>query len=162
MDIQEQLDQLAQRVDSLSADPKSSHRASPADLQTALQTDSQAGAQTTPTTSPTPQPPTLQVARPSQNVVTMTIGGQTVSLGPHDISEMIDQLAQARTTMLPEVPMTVVPGKPFAATKDPVIASQTVANGEKLLVLRHTGYGWVPFSCSPRMLVDMLAVLSRK
>ena len=141
MDIQKQLDQLAQRVDSLSAD---------------------AGSEVAHTEAPAAQPPTLQIARPAQNVITMTIGGQTVSLNPHDISEMIDQLAQARTTMLPEVPMSVAPGKPFAATKDPIIASQTVGNGEKLLVLRHSGYGWVPFSCSPRMLVDMLAVLSRK
>ncbi|MEJ0003888.1 MAG: hypothetical protein WDN30_10425 [Pararobbsia sp.] len=139
MDIQEQLNQLAARVDSLSTDTE------------------------TPRTDPqAEQPPRLEVARPSQNVVTMTIGGQTISLGPHDISEMIDQLAQARATMLPEVPMTLAPGKPFAATQDPIIASQSVGNGEKLLVLRHTGYGWVPFSCSPRMLVDMLAVLSRK
>jgi hypothetical protein len=141
MDIQKQLDQLAQRVDSLSAD---------------------AGIEASHTEAPAAQPPTLQIARPAQNVITMTIGGQTVSLNPHDISEMIDQLAQARTTMLPEVPMSVAPGKPFAATKDPIIASQTVGNGEKLLVLRHSGYGWVPFSCSPRMLVDLLAVLSRK
>jgi hypothetical protein len=141
MDIQKQLDQLAQRVDSLSAD---------------------AGAETVRAETPAAEPPTLQIARPAQNVITMTIGGQTVSLGPHDISEMIDQLAQARTTMLPEVPMSVAAGKPFAATKDPIIASQTVGNGDKLLVLRHSGYGWVPFSCSPRMLVDLLAVLSRK
>lgn len=144
MDIQQQLDQLAQRVDSLSTDAGAD----------AIKTASPV--------SPVTQPPTLEVTRPAQNVVTMTIGGQTVSLGPHDISEMIDQLAQARATMLPEVPMSVAPGKPFAATKDPLIASQTMGNGEKLLVLRHTGYGWVPFSCSPRMLVDMLAILSRK
>ncbi|CAB3790880.1 hypothetical protein [Pararobbsia alpina] len=141
MDIQKQLDQLAQRVNSLSVD---------------------AAAEAVRTEAPAAQPPRLQIARPAQNVITMTIAGQTVSLGPHDISEMIDQLAQARTTMLPEVPMSVAPGKPFAATKDPLIASQTVGNGEKLLVLRHSGYGWVPFSCSPRMLVDLLAVLSRK
>jgi hypothetical protein len=141
MDIQKQLDQLAERVDSLSADP---------------------AAEVAQTESPATEPPTLQIARPAQNVITMTIGGHTIALGPNDISEMIDQLAQARTTMLPEVPMSVVPGKPFAATKDPVIASQTVGNGDKLLVLRHSGYGWVPFSCSPQMLVDLLAVLSRK
>jgi hypothetical protein len=33
-------------------------------------------------------------------------------------------------------------------------------NGAKLVVLRHTGYGWVPFTFSPNMLVELLAVLS--
>ena len=142
MDIQAQLDELAQRVDNLSAD------AEPAKSGKSEQTAS--------------EPPTLQVARPAQNVITMTIGGQTVALGPNDISEMIDQLAQARATMMPEVPHQVGPGKTFAATKDPLIASQTVANGDKLMLLRHTGFGWVPFSCSPQWLVEMLAILSRK
>jgi hypothetical protein len=149
MDIQKQLDQLAERVDSLAADAGTGVRAA---------TDGEAVRSETPAA----QAPRLQIARPAQNVITMTICGQTVSLNPQDVSEMIDQLAQARTTMLPEVPMSVTAGKPFAATQDPIIASQSVGNGEKLLALRHTGYGWVPFSCSPRMLVDLLAVLSRK
>jgi hypothetical protein len=147
MDIQAQLDELAQRVGNLSADNKATN--TPA---------------STPASTPAApsEPPTLQVARPQQNVITMTIGGQTVALGPNDISEMIDQLAQARATMTPEIPLQVVPGKSFAATKDPVIAAQTVAQGNKLMLLRHTGFGWVPFTCSPQWLAEMLAVLSRK
>ncbi|CAM2153223.1 Phage tail protein [Pararobbsia alpina] len=147
MDIQAQLDELAQRVGNLSADNKATN--APA---------------STPASTPVApsEPPTLQVARPQQNVITMTIGGQTVALGPNDISEMIDQLAQARATMTPEIPLQVVPGKSFAATKDPVIAAQTVAQGNKLMLLRHTGFGWVPFTCSPQWLAEMLAVLSRK
>lgn len=139
MDIQAQLDELAQRVGNLAADGKTQEPSNPPSV-----------------------PPTLQVGRPQQNVITMTIGGQTVALGPQDISEMIDQLAQARATMTPEVPLQVVGGKSFAATKDPVIASQTVAHGNKLMLLRHTGFGWVPFQCSPQWLAEMLATLSRK
>jgi hypothetical protein len=139
MDIQAQLDELAQRVSNLSNESTRGEVPTPAS-----------------------EPPTLQVARPQQNVITMTIGGQTVALGPNDISEMIDQLAQARATMTPEIPHQVAPGKSFAATKDPVIAAQTVANGNKLMLLRHTGFGWVPFTCSPQWLAEMLAVLSRK
>jgi hypothetical protein len=75
---------------------------------------------------------------------------------------MIDQLAQARATMTPEIPHQVAPGKSFAATKDPIIAAQSVAQGNKLMLLRHTGFGWVPFTCSPQWLAEMIAVLSRK
>ncbi|RKP51950.1 hypothetical protein [Pararobbsia silviterrae] len=139
MDIQSQLDELAQRVSDLSSDGK------PADA------------------SPPPStPPTLELARPQQNVITMTIGGQTIALGPHDVSALIDQLAQVRATMTPEVPHQVAPGKTFAATQDPIIASQSGPNGTKLMMLRHTGFGWVPFTCSPQWLVEMLAILSRK
>lgn len=143
MDIQAQLDELAQRVDHLAADGPRAQ---------APESASNGAAQA----------PTLQVGRPQQNVITMTIGDQTVVLGPNDISEMIDQLAQARATMTPEIPSQVAPGKSFAATRDPTIASQTVGNGDKLMLLRHTGFGWVPFHCSPKWLVEMLAVLSRK
>jgi hypothetical protein len=155
MDIQAQLDELAQRVGSLAADgktPEASQSAAPSAAKPAAQSEPQ----------PAAQPPMLQLGRPQQNVITMTIGGQTVALGPQDISEIIDQLAQARATMTPEIPMQVMPGKTFAATRDPLIASQTAANGDKLMMLRHTGFGWVPFACSPQWLVEMLAVLSRK
>ena len=159
MDIQAQLDELAQRVSKLAADGKTQASSNPqSNPQSASQSDSQSNL---PSASPS-EPPTLQVGRPQQNVITMTIGGQTVALGPHDISEMIDQLAQARATMTPEISHQVASGKSFAATKDPIIASQTVAQGNKLMLLRHTGFGWVPFNCSPQWLAEMLATLSRK
>jgi hypothetical protein len=106
--------------------------------------------------------PLLEVGRPSQNEITMTIGGQTVSLHPMQIGQLIEELANARASMQPEPPPGIPPGWRFASTKNPTMAVQKQSNGDRLLVLRHNGHGWVPFTFSPDMVVQMYMMLTQR
>jgi hypothetical protein len=42
------------------------------------------------------------------------------------------------------------------------MAVQKQANGDRLLVMRHTGHGWVPFTFSPDMVVQMYMMLTQR
>jgi hypothetical protein len=105
--------------------------------------------------------PTLRVGRPSQNELTLTIGSQSVTLRPEQIGQLVEELANARASMLPEVPTTIAPGWQFVSTKNPIVAVQKQANGDRLLVARHTGHGWVPFTFSPDMVIQLYMMLSK-
>ena len=106
--------------------------------------------------------PKLHVSRPEKNVIEMTIGGVSVALSPEGVSELIEELSNARASMTVEQPNGLPPGWRFVATKNPVMATQRYANGDRLLVLRHTGHGWVPFSFSPDMVVELYAMLTKR
>jgi len=106
--------------------------------------------------------PTLNVSRPEKNLIAMTIGGVSVTLSPEGVSELIEELSNARASMDVEQPPGLPNGWRFVATKNPVMATQRYANGDRLLVLRHTGHGWVPFSFSPDMVIEMYAMLTKR
>jgi hypothetical protein len=61
-----------------------------------------------------------------------------------------------------EQPSGLPNGWRFVATKNPVMATQRYPNGDRLLVLRHTGHGWVPFSFSPDTVIEMYALLTKR
>ncbi|MFM0198852.1 hypothetical protein PQR53_03095 [Paraburkholderia fungorum] len=105
--------------------------------------------------------PTLEINRPAQNEITMTIGGQTVALRAEQIGQLIEELANARASMTPEPPPGISPGWRFVSTKNPVMAVQKQSNGDRLLVMRHTGHGWVPFTFSPDMVIQMYMMLTK-
>ncbi|WP_322011608.1 hypothetical protein [Paraburkholderia sp. J12] len=118
-----------------------------------------------PAADDTPVPaaePVLEIGRPAQNAITMTIGGQTVALNPLQVGELIEQLSFARASMQPEPPQGLPPNWRFVSTKNPVMAVQKQGNGDRLLVLRHTGHGWVPFTFSPDMVVQMYMMLTQR
>jgi hypothetical protein len=106
--------------------------------------------------------PTLRVSRPSQNALTLTIGTQAVTLHPEQIGQLIEELANARASMSPAAPDAIAPGWRFVSTKNPVMAVQKQANGDRLLVARHTGHGWVPFTFSPDMVIQLYTMLSQR
>ena len=106
--------------------------------------------------------PTLEINRPAQNDITMTIGGQTVALRPEQIGKLIEELSNARASMTPEPPPGIPPGWRFVSTKNPVMAVQKQSNGDRLLVMRHTGHGWVPFTFSPDMVIQLYMMLTNK
>jgi len=106
--------------------------------------------------------PTLNVSRPEKNLIAMTIGGVSVALSPEGVSELIEELSNARASMDVEQPSGLPSHWRFVATKNPVMATQRYANGDRLLVLRHTGHGWVPFSFSPDMVIEMYAMLTKR
>ncbi|TGP40372.1 hypothetical protein EN871_28105 [bacterium M00.F.Ca.ET.228.01.1.1] len=106
--------------------------------------------------------PTLEINRPAQNEITMTIGGQTVALRPEQISQLIEELSNARASMTPEPPPGIPPGWRFVSTKNPVMAVQKQSNGDRLLVMRHTGHGWVPFTFSPDMVIQLYMMLTQR
>jgi hypothetical protein len=106
--------------------------------------------------------PTLTVSRPSQNELTLTIGSQSVTLHPGQVGQLIEELAHARASMSPEPPTTIAAGWRFVSTKNPVMAVQKQANGDRLLVARHTGHGWVPFTFSPDMVIQLYMMLSQQ
>jgi hypothetical protein len=112
-----------------------------------------------------PQPaakPTLHIERPGQNELTMTIGGQSVTLHPLQVGQLIEELSNARASMEPEVPPNLPPGWRFVSTKNPMMAVQKQSNGDRLLVMRHTGHGWVPFQFSPDMVIQLYMLLTQK
>ena len=106
--------------------------------------------------------PTLTIGRPSQNEITMTIAGQTVSLNPLQVGQLIEELSNARASMQPEPPPGIPAGWRFASTKNPMMAVQKQSNGDRLLVMRHTGHGWVPFTFSPDVVVQMYMMLTQR
>ncbi|MFC0399953.1 hypothetical protein [Paraburkholderia rhizosphaerae] len=111
-----------------------------------------------------PQPadkPTLHIERPSQNEIAMTIGGQTVLLHPLQVGQLIEELSNARASMQPEAPANLPAGWRFVSTKNPMMAVQKQSNGDRLLVMRHTGHGWVPFTFSPDMVIQMYMMLTQ-
>ncbi|TDG05231.1 hypothetical protein E1N52_26255 [Paraburkholderia guartelaensis] len=109
-----------------------------------------------------PAQPELHVARPSQNEITLTIGGQTVTLNALQVGQMIEELSNARASMQPEPPPGIPQGWRFASTKNPMMAVQKQSNGDRLLVLRHTGHGWVPFTFSPDIVAQMYMLLTQR
>jgi hypothetical protein len=106
--------------------------------------------------------PTLTINRPSQNEIAMSIAGQTVSLNPLQVGQLIEELSNARASMQPEQPPGLPPGWRFVSTKNPVMAVQKQSNGDRLLMLRHTGHGWVPFTFSPDIVVQMYMMLTQR
>jgi hypothetical protein len=106
--------------------------------------------------------PTLVVSRPERDAIEMTIGGKSVKLSPEGVSELIEELSNVRSSMSVEQPMGIAPGWRFAATKNPIMATQKYANGDRLLVMRHGGHGWVPFTFSPNMVIELYAMLTKK
>jgi len=106
--------------------------------------------------------PTLTVARPERDTIQMTIAGKSVLLNPEGVSELIEELSNVRASMSAEQPTGIAPGWRFAATKNPVMAVQKHANGDRLLIMRHTGHGWVPFTFSPDMVVELYTMLTKR
>jgi pyruvate/2-oxoglutarate dehydrogenase complex dihydrolipoamide acyltransferase (E2) component len=122
----------------------------------------QAAAEAVAQTTETPEDrPTLAIGRPGQNEITMTIGGKTVSLHPEQVGQLIEELSNARASMKPEPAMGVPTGWRFVSTRNPVMAVQKQSNGDRLLVMRHTGHGWVPFTFSPDMVIQMYMMLTK-
>ncbi|APA88010.1 hypothetical protein BJG93_21605 [Paraburkholderia sprentiae WSM5005] len=111
---------------------------------------------------PAAQPfqPTLEINRPARDEITMTIGNQTVALRPAQISRLVEELSNARASMTPEQPQGIPPGWQFVSTKNPMMAVQKQSNGDRLLVMRHTGHGWVPFTFSPDIVIQMYMMLT--
>ncbi|NIF51694.1 hypothetical protein [Burkholderia sp. Ax-1724] len=115
----------------------------------------------TPADAAAPQfQPTLAINRPARDEITMTIGNQTVALRPDQIGRLIEELSNARASMTPEQPQGIPPGWQFVSTKNPVMAVQKQSNGDRLLVMRHTGHGWVPFTFSPDVVIQMYMMLT--
>ncbi len=168
MNLQEQIGALETGVDQLIQVALAPQAA--AAPETVDESGAAADSSTAPSAETTPEPaadvaaekPTLHIGRPGQNEITMTIGGQTVSLHPEQVGQLIEELANARASMTPEPPGGLPPGWRFVSTKNPVMAAQKQSNGDRLLVLRHTGHGWVPFTFSPDMVIQMYAMLTQR
>ena len=108
------------------------------------------------------EPLKLLVSRPQQNVIQMTIDGKSVALSAEGVSELIEQLSNARASMTVEQPHALPAGWQYVSTKNPAMATQRFANGDRLLVARHTGHGWVPFTFSPDRVIELYAMLTQR
>ena len=105
--------------------------------------------------------PTLHIDRPNQNEIVMTIGDQSVRLHPLQLGQLVEELSNARASMQPEAPTSLPPGWRFVSTKNPMMAVQKQSNGDRLLVMRHTGHGWVPFTFSPDTVIQLYMMLTQ-
>jgi hypothetical protein len=143
------------------AEPASQDAAQPAEPIAAAAEAESAGTPAHEAATPADKP-TLQIGRPSQNEITMTIGEQTVSLHPLQVGQLIEELANARASMAPEAPPEIPPGWRFVSTKNPMFAVQKQSSGDRLLVLRHTGHGWVPFTFSPDKAIELYMMLTQR
>ncbi|MEX3606689.1 MAG: hypothetical protein VB142_11940 [Burkholderia sp.] len=103
----------------------------------------------------------LVVTRPAQDTLTLAIGGHAIPLTPVQLSQLIEELAYARASMTPEQPNSLPTGWRFVSTRNPMMAVQKQANGDRLLVARHTGYGWVPFTFSPDTVIQVYMLLTQ-
>jgi hypothetical protein len=159
--IDAQIDQLGEFVRRASADLErlAAERGEARDNATSAPDAAQSA---TPAADTRDERPTLRVARPSHNALTLSIGSQTVTLHPEQIGQLIEELANARASMTPEPPMALAPGWRFASTKNPVMAVQKQPNGDRLLVARHTGHGWVPFTFSADAAVQLYMMLTQR
>jgi hypothetical protein len=152
MNLKEQLGALESSLDALlqaAAEPARSADAPAAASGEAPQLTAQLTAQ-------------LTVSRPQRDAIEMKIGDQSVLLSPEGISELIEELANVRASMPVEQPGGIAPGWRFATTKNPVMATQKQSNGDRLLILRHNGHGWVPFTFTPNMVIELYAMLTQK
>jgi len=161
--LESSLDELILAAKSIPVSPESSPSSVADSLADAAVEPAMAAAPAVEEKSPVAEEkPTLNVSRPEKNVIAMTIGGVSVTLSPEGVSELIEELSNARASMDVEQPPGLPNGWRFVATKNPVMATQRYANGDRLLVLRHTGHGWVPFSFSPDMVIEMYAMLTKR
>ena len=160
------VDQAEAVAAALAPTPASEDKPAQADAAThmAAETAAQASANATETaaSAAAEEKPTLSIGRPAQNVITMTIGGKTVSLHPEQVGQLIEELSNARASMMPEPAMNVPPGWRFVSTKNPAMAAQKQSNGDRLLIMRHTGHGWVPFTFSPDNVIQLYALLTQR
>ncbi|HEY4351408.1 MAG TPA: hypothetical protein VGN31_09280 [Paraburkholderia sp.] len=126
------------------------------------QQDAEAGTPAAAAASPTSgDKPTLHIDRPNQNEIVMTIGDQSVRLHPLQLGQLVEELSNARASMQPEAPTSLPPGWRFVSTKNPMMAVQKQSNGDRLLVMRHTGHGWVPFTLSPDTVIQLYMLLTQ-
>jgi len=161
--LESSLDELILAAKSIPVSPESSPASVADSLADAAVEPAMAAAPAVEEKSPVAEEkPTLNVSRPEKNLIAMTIGGVSVTLSPEGVSELIEELSNARASMDVEQPPGLPNGWRFVATKNPVMATQRYANGDRLLVLRHTGHGWVPFSFSPDMVIEMYAMLTKR
>jgi hypothetical protein len=166
MNLQDQIGALEAGVDHLiqtARAPAAPSTAEPhADAQAQAETASLDVSATAAPATPAAEKPALHIGRPEKNVITVTLGGQTVALHPEEVGRLIEELANARASMTPEPPDGLAAGWRFVSTKNPAMVVQKQSNGDRLLVLRHTGHGWVPFTFSPDMAVQVYLLLTQR
>ena len=155
----DQINQLIEAAVTPQADTSPANATQPANAKTAAEAQQPAVASVEPDAA---NQPTLKINRPNRDEITMTIGDQTVSLHPTQVGQLIEELANARASMQPEPPANLPPGWRFVSTKNPVMAVQKQSNGDRLLVMRHTGHGWVPFTFSPDMVIQLYMLLTQR
>jgi hypothetical protein len=157
----DQINELNNRLAQAALAAASSHAPEGAATETSATSETSEASEASEASVAQDEKPTLTVSRPSQNELTLTIGSQSVTLQPGQVGQLIEELAHARASMSPEAPMSIAPGWRFVSTKNPVMAVQKQANGDRLLVARHTGHGWVPFTFSPDMVIQLYMMLSK-
>src|SRR5690554_1973819 len=90
----------------------------------------------------------VNIDRPSHNEIRLSIGGASVSLGPEDITALIEGLANARFSMQPELPRELSGPTKWLVTTEPDVHVVDSQEGARLVIFRHAGYGFVPFTIS--------------
>ena len=108
------------------------------------------------------EPPTLVVSRPDRDAVEMTIAGKTVKLSPEGVSELIEELSNVRASMSVGAADGHRAGLAVRGYQKSRHGDAENANGDRLLVMRHAGHGWVPFTFSPNMVIELYAMLTKK
>jgi hypothetical protein len=107
-------------------------------------------------------PPMLHLGIPAENELALRIRNRSIVFNAQQLDQLIEQLANVRASMQPPPPDTLPPGWQFAATRNPKVAVKKQANGDRLLILRHTGHGWVPFTLTPDRVIELYMLLTQR
>ena len=91
-----------------------------------------------------------------------TIGNSTVLLGASEIDEIILKLGHLRAQMQPAQPPVPAKSMTYTLEVDPCwhVDKNALLEGTTVLMLRHTGLGWIAFSLPPQSVEKLQRALA--
>ncbi len=94
--------------------------------------------------------------------VRFDIGAQSAMLGVEDVDALIQWLAKNRASMSPPPPMEPQASQQYVVEMDPCwfVDKNHLVDGV-ILLMRHTGYGWIGFSLPQTSLDRLQAAINR-
>jgi len=90
--------------------------------------------------------------------VTIALNGE---FSASDLEEILRDLAAQRADMAPAVPVELSPDAEVLEETDALFSIRTRLGGGLRIWLRHTGFGWIPFSLSAATRADLREWLGR-
>jgi hypothetical protein len=96
------------------------------------------------------------------DAVRLAIGNETTLLGANEIDELTRRLSQLRAQMQPAPPPVPMKSVTYTLENDPCwhVDRSALLGGSTVLMLRHTGFGWIAFSLPPQSIEKLQCALA--